>query len=637
MCLGMAQSFVWMLGLVAAGVVAARGADIDVLTWHNDLARTGQNLSEVVLTPANVNSTSFGKLFFIPVDGQVYAQPLLVSALSIPGVGLRDVVYAATEHDTVYACDADTGAIFWQRSMLLPGETPSDPLGCGDLTPELGITATPVIDRASGPSGTIYVVAMSKDATGNYFQRLHALDLASGAEELGGPVSISASYPGIGDNSVGGNVIFDPRQYLERAGLVLSGGVIYTTWASHCDTRPYTAWVIGFDETNLTTATVLNLTPNGNEGAIWSSGAAPAVDSDGFIYAMNGNGTFETTVDANGFPSLADYGNCFVKLRPAAPALEVADFWTPSDTVSASAADVDLGSGGPVVLPDMIDGNGIVRHLAVGAGKDSHIYIVDRDNMGKFDPSNNGTIYQDLPDALHHDRGEFGAPAYFNGRLYFGAVNDFLKAFDFANARLTAFASSTTQLVYAFPGTTPSISANGTSNGIVWTLERASIGVLHAYDATDVGRELYNSGQGTNTRDQFGTLTKFSVPTVANGKVYVGATTGVAVFGLLPTPTPTPTPIPLPQLSPPIIAPGGGTYKKKVKVTLSANAGQTTIRYTTDGTDPSGSSILYLSPFKLTSSVVVKAKAMETGYRDSAVTEATFTIGRKWHLGQAGD
>ena len=191
------------LGLIAAGATAVQGAD--VLTWHNDLARTGQNLAEVVLTPANVNVTNFGKLFVIPVDGQVYAQPLVVSALNIAGLGVRDVMYAATEHDTVYACDANTGAILWQKSMLLPGELPSDPLGCGDLTPELGITATPVIDRASGSSGAIYVVAMSKDAGGNYFQRLHALDLASGAEEFGGPVALSASYPGTGDNSVGGN------------------------------------------------------------------------------------------------------------------------------------------------------------------------------------------------------------------------------------------------------------------------------------------------------------------------------------------------------------------------------------------------------------------------------------------------
>lgn len=627
----LAWALPWIPFLLAATV--ARGG-VDVLTWHNDLARTGQNLAETALTLSNVNSSSFGQLYAVPVDGQVYAQPLIVSALNFPGQGVQDVMYAATEHDTVYACDANSGAVLWQKSLLLPGETPADSQGCIDLTPELGVTATPVIDRASGPNGTIYVAAMSKDGGGHYFQRLHALDLTSGLEEFGGPVDVSGSYPGTGDNSMMGNVIFDPKQYFERTGLLLTGGVLYTTWASHCDSPPFTGWVIGYDESTLAQVKVLNLTPNGSEGSIWASGAAPAVDSSGSIYLMTGNGTFDITPDANGFPAMGDYGNCFIRLSAANNSLQVSDYWTMSNTVAESAMDVDLGSGGPVILPDMVDGNGAVRHLAIGGGKDSHIYIVDRDNMGKFDPTtNNGTVYQDLPASLHQDRGTFGAPAYFNGNVYFGAVNDFLRAFTFTSGRLGAFATSTTHLVYAFPGTTPSVSANGTSNGIVWTLEHVIPGVLHANDARDVGAELYNSNQAANGRDQFGSVTKFAVPTVANGKVYVGSSGSVAVFGLLPAPTPTPTPVPtptpLPAAAPPVILPNGGTYRKAVKVKMNTATPLATIYFTMDGTDPSTASSVYRSPIRVMASATIKAKSAKSGFQDSVITAEIFTITRK--------
>ena len=302
-------------------------AATDVLTWHNDLARTGQNLTETVLTPANVNSTSFGKLFVVSVDGQVYAEPLVVSGLSISGQGVRDVLYIATEHDSVYACDANDGTVLWRRSMLAIGEMPYP--GCpngGSVAIEIGITATPVIDRTSGPNGTIYVEAMSRDAAQHTFQRLHALDLATGADQFGGPVNIAATYPGTGDNSNGVNVIFDPKQYKERAGLVLNGGIIYLSWASLCaDARPYTGWVIGYDETTLAQVAVLNLTPNGSEGSIWAGGAAPAVDANGYIYVMTANGTFDTTLDPNGFPNQGDYGQSIVKLSTANNTLQVVD------------------------------------------------------------------------------------------------------------------------------------------------------------------------------------------------------------------------------------------------------------------------------------------------------------------------
>jgi hypothetical protein len=554
---GWAQSCATTI-VVALMTIAARPsvAATDVLTWHNDLARTGQNLTETVLTPSNVNPTNFGKIFVVSVDGEVYAQPLIASGLTIPGQGVHDVLYIATEHDTVYACDANDGTVLWQSSMLAPGETPYP--GCGGMQPEVGITATPVIDRASGPNGTIYLEAMSQDATGNAFHRLHALDLTTGAEQFSGPVNIGATYPGTGDNSNGVNVIFDPKHYKERAGLVLNGGVIYLTWASRCENPPYTGWVMGYDQTTLAQVAVVNLTPNGSEGSIWACGAAPPVDADGYLYVMTANGTFDTTLDVNGFPNQGDYGNAIVKLSTANNALKVVDYWTMFNTAAESLNDTDFGSGGPILLPDMIDKNGHVRYLAVGAGKDGLIYIWERGNMGKFNATSNSTIYQVGKGLLGSSL--FGAPAYFNSALYFGPLGTTLRTITFTNARLNASVASQSTLTFHSPGTIPSISANGSSNGIVWALEYGLVGVLHAYDATDLMHELYNSNQAANSRDQFGAGNKFAVPTVANGKVYVGGSTGnVAAFGLLgsspsptatasptatvtPTPTPTPTP-----------------------------------------------------------------------------------------------
>lgn len=621
----------------------------DVLTWHNDDARTGQNLNETILTPANVNSVQFGKLFVIPTDGQVYAQPLYVSSLTIPGNSTHDVVYIATEHDTVYACDADIGTVLWQVSLLKTGETLSDNRSCpSQITPEIGITGTPVIDRHAGPHGTIYVVGISKNGA-NYFQRLHALDLATGAELLGGPVDVAATYPGSGDNSFGGNVTFDPGQYKERAGLVLNNRVVYTSWASHCDVRPYTSWIIGYDQNTLAPVCVLNLTPNGTHGAIWGAGAAPAVDASGNIFALTGDGTFETNLDINGFPNRADFGNSFVKISTANNSLQVVDYWTMFNSVTESQQDLDLGSGGLVNLPDMIDVNGTTRRLAVGGGKDAHLYVVDRDNMGKFDSVSNANVYQDLTGAFAH--GLWSTPAYYKGMLYVGANGDRLKAFRFTSARLETTPVSQSAVVFSYPGTTPSISANGAANGIVWAEHtNASVpAVLRAYDATNIAIELYNSEQAASGRDRFGTGNKFVVPTIANGKVYVGTKEGVGVFGLFnsptptptptpsptPTPTPTPTPVPTPTPSPtppivaiPTISPNGGTFSKKVTVGISDTTSSTKIYFTKDGSTPSIRSKRYKASFniKTQGSTVVKALAVRTGYTDSAIATVTFTV-----------
>jgi hypothetical protein len=511
-------------------------AQTSVLTWHNDNTRTGQNLTETRLTPANVNSSSFGKLFNLMVDGKVDAQPLYVSGLQMPGAGVRNIVFVETEHGSAYAFDSDTGANLWQMSTLKSGETTSDPQNCSQIVPEIGITATPVIDLKAGPHGTIYIVAMSKDGAGNYYQRLHALDLTNGAEQFGGPIDIHATYPGTGDTSVNGSVVFDPRLHEERAGLLLVNGVVYTSWTSHCDIRPYNGWTIGYDELTLTQASVFNFAPNGNDASIWNAGAGPAADAAGTLFFAVSNGTFDTALDTQGFPSRGDYGNAFIRLQPSGSGLHVLDYWTMYNTVSESDRDLDLGSGGVLLLPDVQDSIGQVRHLGVGAGKDSTIYVFDRDNMGKFNPIDNSNLYQELAGVLQGN--EFGAPAWFNGTLYFGAVNDNLKALPVTAARVSTTPSSVTANQFTYPGSTPSISANGISNAIVWAAENSNPAVLHAYDATNLNRELYNSNQAPNGRDQFGAGNKFITPVIADGKVFVGSQNSVAVFGLLQAPPP---------------------------------------------------------------------------------------------------
>ncbi len=504
----------------------------DVITYHYDNGRSGQNLNETTLTPAKVNSTQFGKKGEFAVDGKVDAQPLYLSQVTIGGQK-KNVLYVATEHGSVYAFDADsingtTSTFLWKTSTLGSGETPSDRdsiLGCNQIGQEIGITGTPVIDRTHN---AIYVVAASQAGTSTYFQRLHALDLSTGKELFGGPMNITATYPGTGDNSSGGNVIFDPKQYKERPGLLQINGTIYTTWSSHCDIGLYTSWVMAFSADTLAQTSVLNLVPNGSAGGIWMSGSAPAADSSGNIFFLVGNGDFDATLDTQGFPTNKNCGNCFVKLSTSS-GLALADYFTPQNTVAESSADLDLGSGGAILLPDVQDAGGATKHLSVGAGKDAVIYLADRDNMGKFN-ANTDQIYQEITGQLGGQ--VFSMSAYFNGTVYFGAWGDALKAFPITNARLALAPASQTTHQFGYPGTTPSISANGTTNGIVWAIENSGA-ILLAYDATDLTRELYDSDQAANGRDHF-SGNKFITPVVVNGKVYVGTPTSVAVFGLLP-------------------------------------------------------------------------------------------------------
>jgi hypothetical protein len=500
----------------------------DLVTYKNDLARTGQNLTESILTLANVNSSHFGLQRSLPTDGKVDAQPLYLAGLTVQGAK-HNVLFVATENDSVYAFDVDSGATLWQVSVLGAGESVNDlpSNGCTQVSPTIGITSTPVIDRAAAPNGMIYLVAESV-AGATYHQRLHALDVTTGAEMLHGPVDIAATYP-----MQAGTTSFDPAQYEERAALLLLNGTIYTSWTSHCDGQPYTGWIIAYSESTLARSAVLNVAPNSGGGgpAIWMSGGGPAADSAGNVYLLTANGVFDTTLDANGFPSGGDYGNSFLKLSTAGGTPSVADYFTMSNTVSESAGDTDLGSGGIMLLPDVTDSGGTVRHLAVGAGKDSNLYVVNRDSMGKFNPTTTKNVWQQLNGVL--PGGIWSTPAYFNGSVYYGPAGGALVAFAVHAAQLAGAPSSSTATSFTYPGTAPAVSANGTSNGIVWAHENANPAVLHAYDAGNLAHELYNSSQAAGGRDQFGAGNKFITPAIADGKVFVGTQTGVAVFGLL--------------------------------------------------------------------------------------------------------
>jgi uncharacterized protein (TIGR03437 family) len=393
-------------------------------------------------------------------------------------------------------------------------------VSCNQVAPEIGITSTPVIDTTSG---TIYVVAMTLESSGSsngssqsYVQRLHALDITTGAERTGSPIEIQASYPGTGEG--GSTLVFNPRNYKQRPGLLLLNGVVYTAWSSHCDIGAYHGWLIGYDAHTLQQVLVYNNTANGNQGSFWNGGAAPAADASGNIYLAAGNGTFDY---AQGGP---DLGESYIKLA-ASSGLNVGDYFTPFNYAGLNSGDLDIGSAGVALIGDEA-GSAAHPHLMAGAGKEGRIYLLDRDNMGKLS-SNDSAAVQTIPGAL---KGLFGNPAYFDHSLYFcGAGND-LMAFSISNAQMSATPTSQSEEQFGFPDCVPTISANGTSNGILWALEPA--GDLWAYDASDLTKPLYSATQNAG-RDVAGKTVEFSVPTVANGKVYAGRDTVLAVYGLL--------------------------------------------------------------------------------------------------------
>jgi hypothetical protein len=533
-------------GLVPA-VFTPAGAQVSVWTYHNDNHRTGLNTNEALLNLTNVNSTSFGRLFTNAVDGCVYAQPLYVPGVVIPGPGRHNVLFIATEHNTVYAFDAETpaaaGGLLWKTNLGASAATPNSDFGnrygaYSDIIPEVGITGTPVIDLAAG---TLYVDAFTHEGA-SYFHRLHALNITNGTERSFSPVVVTAAVAGNGVDSVGGKVTFNAKQENQRCALTLANGIVYLAFAGYADTDPYHGWIIGFSTTNLAQLTnyVFNTTPNSSvaaygvnagEGGLWMSGGGLAVDDNNNLFFEVGNGIFNVTNGSAG----TEYGDSFMKLSTT-NGLAVADYFTPWNQFTLQANDTDLGSGGLLLLPDQPRA---FPHLLLGAGKQGQIYLINRDQMttgnNHFDSTN---VFDFVVQTnLGKIKGSFDTPAYFNGRFYYAGTGDNMKAIPLTNGLMSGINVLTNKnRTYNFPGATPSISASDTNNGIVWAIQMPSSlgnpGVLVACNATNFTTELYNSSQASGNRDLLGAGVKFAVPTVADGKVFVGCSNSVSVFGL---------------------------------------------------------------------------------------------------------
>ncbi len=505
------------------------GQTTSVLTQHNDLGRSGANPNETILTTSNVNETSFGKLFTLPIDGFTYAQPLYDPGVTIAGAK-HNVLYVATAHDSVYAFDADTGVEYWQVSLGTP--VPSTVIGTQNILVEVGIISTPVIDPSSG---TIYVVAKTYESDVQIF-RLHALDITTGAEKFGGPVEIAASVAGTGMGSSDGIVTFVAAKGNQRAALSLVNGVVYLPMSSHEDYTPYHGWMLGYNATTLQQVQVFNTTPNSGQGAIWMGGQGPVVDSSNNIYVVTGNSTVNTENVAG------DYGESFVKLAPSGSTLTVADYFKPNQYGYWNSNDLDLGSAGAFAIPG-------TSYIA-GGSKAGMLYVVNTNNMGKLNTSRDQVVQE-----FQATNGMWGNPAFWNNNLYIWGVNEPLKQYEFTGGMFNT--SPASESAYSTPGGTTSgtvsVSSNGTTagTGIVWATaptadpDHATVGGnLYAYDATNLNRLLWSTSQNP-ARDAYGNYAKFVAPTIANGKVYVGTDSKlIAVYGLLPAGgTCTPTPI----------------------------------------------------------------------------------------------
>jgi uncharacterized repeat protein (TIGR03806 family) len=630
------------LGLAAAGAAAAPDAPPDsspaaaptrvpVLTFHYDNTRQGANTNETLLTPANVNGARFGKLFTHAVDGYVSAQPLIMTNLDIPGQGIRNVVFVVTEHNSVYAFDADSDrdaarGLLWTANVGIAARSPSPeygaryhPQGNTDLTPEEGIMGTPVIDPAGG---TIYLDAFTREVVAgvstNYSHRIHALNITNGNERPFSPVTVAAAAPGTGVAGDGTTVRFSAVQHLQRPALTLAGGILYVCYGSHADTDPYHGWILGYNPANLALLTnyVFNTTPNATaadfgshagEGALWMGGNGLCVDAGTNLYFETANGSFSQKTNGG------DYGDCFVRLSTS-NGLAVADYFTPFNEAALQASDSDLGSGGPVLLPETAGGAAHPR-LIVGAGKEGKIYLVDCDNMGRFQSGSDSQIVQSIPNAIGGG-GSYATPAYFNNRIYYTGKTDVVRAFLITNGMIlrTPESRSTTP-IGAFTGS-PVVSANGIRDAIVWVIDpgayaRSGPAVLHAYNATNLALELYNSSQNAD-RDNPGGAVKMTTPVVAGGKVYVGAQYALSVFGLANF-------LPAPAISPP-----GGDFTNSVPVTLAGEPPGVSIHFTLDGTKPDANSALYTGPIILTRNTRLQAVAVAPDAPDSGVALASF-------------
>ena len=608
-------------------------AQVNVLTYHNDIGRTGQNTNETILTPANVNSTTFGKLFSHTVDGYAYAQPLYFANLTM-GTGtaqagtVHNVFFIETENDSVYAFDADSNgganaSPLWQVSLIDSahgagsGETPvpNGILSTSDIVPQIGITGTPVIDPATK---TMYVVAKSTISNSTFFQRLHALDITTGQEKFGGPIPLSAHVTGSGNGSSGGVLNFDLKWENNRPGLLLLNGIVYIGFGSHGDNGAWHGWILAYNAATLQQTSAYCFTPNGEGSGVWQGGAALAADVPdpvnhpyGRMFVTTGNGTYDATTPYN---NTMDFGDDDIRLDLSNGVVTIQDAFTPSNQANLSSADQDLGSGGPILLPPQA---GAHPNELVQVGKSGTIYVVDRDNMGGYSTSSDNNV-QELTTEIG---GVWGMPAYWNGNVYLWGKNDNLKMFSVTNGRLSAGPTSVGPDESGFPGPTVSISSNGTNNGIVWAIQADAYGstgnsILRAYDATDVSNSLYSSSQNSS-RDVAPTATKFTVPTVVNGKVYVGGGGKVSVYGLLSGSQ---------TVATPVISPAGQSFTGSISVTITDSTNGATIFYTTDGSTPTAASTQYTGAIAVSTTQTITAIATATGFITSQPASQTYTL-----------
>ncbi len=634
------RKFRLVIGSLLAATAAVASAQVHVTTYHNDNLRTGLNASESILGLSNVNASKFGLLFNLPVDGHVYAQPLYISHLYIPGKGIHNVLYVATEHNSLYAFDADSNtgvnaAPLWHVNF--GPSVPNYETGSGDINVEIGITSTPVISMKGTGGPYIYVVSKTRstDINGNpiYTQRVHALAATNGAEKLGGPLEIRGSVPGTGEASVNGVVQFNSLIQHSRSALLLvpataplrfgvssarspiptygfqHNNLLYVAFASHGDNGPYHGWVFVYDADLMKLLRIVNTTPNARTnpsgypiaaGGIWQGGGGPASDGND-VYFATGNGTFNATSRS--------FGDAIVRMDGLS--YSIADYFAPSNQGNLNDYDADLGSGAAMLLPPSASGTS-GKKLLVQSGKEGTIYLLDTANLGKYNP--NDQIVQELPYVMG---GIWGAPAYFNNSVYFGPIYSPVVSFPIKNGLFTSNRpSSYSPTYYQYPGPTPSVSANGTDNGIVWTIQADGGGTpasLHAYQASDLSVELYNSA-ATDGRDTLGGSIKFTTPTIVNGKVFVGTSNSVGVFGLGT------------WAAAPSVTPNSGAYTNSVSVTLTDATVGASVYYTTDGSTPTTSSTPYSSPVQVTTSTTFKARAFIGNAGASPVVERDYLI-----------
>src|SRR6202163_1862240 len=497
--------------VVCVAFLSSSFAQQPFLTSRGDISRSGVNTNETLLTPTNVSKNSFGRLFSVPVDYVVMAQPLYVPNVNIPGQGTHNVIYIVTQADSVYAIDADNGAQLWYASMLNVGGTTASgiylPCGHGPGLTQEGITSTPVIDPATN---TMYLVAKTRLNT-TVRHHLHALDITTGYEQAGSPVLITATST----SNKGHVTVFKSLHQKNRPGLLLLHGVLYLGFGSNSCNDGATGWVLSYDAKNLSQLAVFNTSPDYGLASIWQSGVGLAADTDGYLFVE----TAEAGGDGFDVPNGGQtFCNSVLKLSPN---LTLADYFTPWSVAYLNSHDLDLSSTGALILPDQ---DGPNPHELIASGKQGIAYVLNRDHLGMFS-ANDSQVLQEvtLEPGVNNDV-LFGSPAYWNNTVYFAPNASPLMAFPLSGGLLgTPLKTSA-----SYSGShSPSISANGTSNGVLWAIT----GQLLAFDAVSL-KLLYTTGQAPNGRDTLPPVGHFVTQTVANGKVYVGTRNSLEAYGL---------------------------------------------------------------------------------------------------------